>query len=154
MTLQSPGSEYIGFVVRHPDAAMITLRQDGTPHMARVELGVVDERIATTGSPTLVRTRNLRRDSRCSLFVFGPHPWWMALETEVTILDGPNAPDMLIRLMRARHGVTTAPGMVMAHDDSIAGDRAYSNDEYINHVRNHQLMVFQFTILRVYGNYR
>ena len=38
------------FIERHPDAAMITYRPDGTAHMARIELGVVDGRIQSSGS--------------------------------------------------------------------------------------------------------
>src|SRR5262245_13459841 len=80
------------FAARYPDAAMITIRADGATHMARVELAVLDGQLWATGSAKLVRTRNLRRDPRCSLFVFGPHPHWLGLETKATILDGPDTP--------------------------------------------------------------
>jgi hypothetical protein len=79
------------FIDRNPDAAVITLRRDGSAHMARIEVAVVDGRLWSSGSPASVRTRNLQRDPRCSLFVFGPHPDWAGLETEVTMLDGPDA---------------------------------------------------------------
>jgi len=138
-------------VKQHPDAAMVTLRPDGAPHMARVELGVVDGRVRTAGSPELVRTRHLRRDPRCSLFVFGPHPWWLGLETEGAMLDGPGAAEHLVRLMRARHPATP-PGMVMAHDDALGRDRLYREDDYVQHAHDHELFVFDFTILRAYGN--
>lgn len=89
------------FIERHPDAAMITYRSDGTAHMARIELGVVDGRIQSSGAPSLVRDRHVRRDPHCSLFVFGPHPDWVGLETEVTVLDGDDAPERLVALMQA-----------------------------------------------------
>lgn len=141
------------FIGRYPDAAMITLRPDGSSHMARVELGVVDTRIRSSGSPSLVRTRNLRGDARCSLFVFGPHPSWLGLETHATILDGPEAPADLMALMRARHHEPTPPGMVLGHDDALGQDRPYSEDEYLAHVRDEQRLVFDFEVVRAYGNW-
>ncbi len=146
------GDEVLRFVERYPDAAMITLRADGSAHMARVEVAVADGRIRATGSPTSVRARNLRRDPRCSLFVFGPHPHWVGLETEVTILDGPNAPELLFELMSARHDDTAPPGMVLAHDDQLGHDRPYSRDELTEQLKRGGRFVYEFRILRAYGN--
>jgi hypothetical protein len=142
------------FVHRYPDAAMITLRQDGSAHMARVELGIVDGRIRSSGSPSLVRTRHLRRDPRCSLFVFGPHPRWLGLETLATILDGPEAPQLLIGLMQARYRDRTPPGMVLGHDDELQQERLYSEDQYVADVQRHHRFVFDFAVLRAYGNWQ
>jgi len=141
------------FIEGHPDAAMITLRPDGTSCMARIELAIVDGRIWSSGRPGLVRTGNLRRDRRCSLFVFGPHPVWVGLETEVTMLDGPDAPNLHVRLMRARHKDTAPAGIIMGHDDKLGHDRAYSEDEYLEHIRTEQGLIYQFEVLRAYGNY-
>lgn len=141
------------FVAEHPDAAMITLRGDGSPHVARVELGVVDGRIRSSGAPGLVRTGNVRRDHRCTLFVFGPPPLWLGIEAVATILDGPDADIHSARLMRARHPDTSV-GYVMAHDQSIESDRAYTLAEYRTHVQTNGLFVFDFDIVRSYGNYR
>ena len=151
MTDSITSDRVTSFVERHPDAAMITLRADGSAHMARVELGVVDGQIRTAGSPALVRTRNLRRDPRCSLFVFTAHPWWLGLETVVHIIEGPMAPGELMSLLRARHPGTPR-GMVTAHDDALEGDRLYSESEYVEHARQHELMVFEFRVVRAYGN--
>jgi Pyridoxamine 5'-phosphate oxidase len=141
------------FIGANPDAAMITLRRDGTSHMARIEVAVVDGRIWSSGSPSLVRTRNLRRDSRCSLFVFGPHPQWVGLETRVTILDGPDAPELHVRLMSVRHAEATPAGMVMGHDDVLGHDRAWPVDEYLEHVRSEGRLIYEFDIDRSYGNF-
>jgi hypothetical protein len=62
------------FIGSNPDAAMVTLRSDGTAHRARIEVAVVDGTIWSSGAPALVRTRNLRRDPRCSLYVFASPP--------------------------------------------------------------------------------
>lgn len=141
------------FVNRYPDAAMITRRKDGTAHMARIEVAIVDGRLWSSGSPTLVRTRNLRRDPRCSLFVFGPHPYWMGLETEVTMLDGPDAPDLHVRLMRETHGDSAPAGTVLGHDDALGRDRPYPLDEYIEDIRAKQRLIYEFSVRRAYGNY-
>jgi hypothetical protein len=142
----------LAFADRHPDAAMITLRPDGSAHMARIEVAVVDGRLWSSGSPALVRTRNLRRDPRCSLFLFGPHPYWLGLEAEVTLIEGPAAPDLHGRLMLARHKDRTPEGMVWGHDDAIGGDRLYALDEYVEHIRVAERLIYEFSALRVYGN--
>lgn len=141
------------FIDRNPDAAMVTLRKDGTAHMARIEVAVVDGRLWSSGSPALLRTRHLRRDPRCSLFVFGPHPNWVGLETEVTMLDGPDAPDRHVRLMRERHKDSTPAGKIIAHDDQLGHDRAYSHDEYIERIRAEKRLIYEFDVQRVYGLY-
>lgn len=143
------------FIDHNPNAAMITLRRDGTPHMARIEVAVVDGRLWSAGAPTLVRTRNLRRDPRGSLFVFAPppDPRWVGLETEVTILDGPDAPYLLARLMRVRHRGSAPEGMILGHDSVLGHDRLYSSSEYVERVRAEQGLIYEFGIRRMYGNY-
>ncbi|MDF0529056.1 pyridoxamine 5'-phosphate oxidase family protein [Tsukamurella sp. 8F] len=140
------------FVRDHPDAAVATLRADGSTHVARVELAAVGDRIQSTGAPSLVRTRNIRRDPRCSLFVFGPYPRWLGLDAEARILDGTDAPELLVRLLKARHGDRTPPGMVLGHDEATGGDRLFPERDYLDRVRRDQLFVFDFRILRSYGN--
>jgi Pyridoxamine 5'-phosphate oxidase len=142
----------IAFAASHPDACMTTLRRDGSAHVARIEIAVVDGHIWSTGSPSLVRTRNLRRDPRCSLFVFGPHPVWIGLETEVRILDG-DVSESLVRLMRARHREAAPPGKVLAHDEELGRDRLYDEDEYVELVRTDAILIYQFEVRRSYGNY-
>jgi hypothetical protein len=140
------------FIDRYPDAAMITLRRNGSPHMARIEVVAVDGRIWATGSPSLVRTKNVRRDPRSSLFVFGPHPYWLGLETEVKVLEGPDTPRLLLKLMRARHKDNAPDGMVLAHDEAFGGDRPFTEAEYLEHVRAEQRLIYEFHITRTYGN--
>jgi hypothetical protein len=142
----------LGFVDSHHDAAMITLRSDGSAHMARIEVATVDGHIWSTGDPSLVRTRNLRRDPRCSLFVFGPHPAWMGLETDVLIIEG-DVSQELVRLMRARHRDAAPPGKVVAHDDELGHDRLYDENEYVESVRAANTLIFEFEVRRFYGNY-
>ncbi len=44
------------------------------------------------------RTKRLRKDPRCTLFAFDPGWSWLALETTVRRLEGPDAPDLSLRL--------------------------------------------------------
>lgn len=143
----------LDFIRGHPDAAMISVRRDGSPHAARVELGVVNGRIRTSGAPALVRTAHLRRDPRCTLFVFGPPPIWLGVDAVAHILDGPDAAEHCIALARARHGQPTNT-TVIAHDEHLDTDRHYDVDEYREHARARELFVFDFDIVRTYGNDR
>ncbi len=142
-------TDVLSFVTANPDAAMITLGRDGTPHAARVELGVVDGRIRSSGTPGLVRAANIRRDPRCTLFVFGEAPRWLAITAIARVLDGP---DHCIALVSARHGSAAPAGSVLAHDDKVGGDRLYSLAEYREHVVSRGLFVFDFDVLGTYGN--
>ena len=96
--------EHLRYVAEHPSAAMITIGRDGLPKPARVGLGVVDGRIWSSGTADRVRTKRLRRDPRCTLFVFDPAFTWLGLETQVRILDGPDAPELNLRLFRHVQG--------------------------------------------------
>ena len=53
-------------------AVLITLRRDGRPQPSTVSAGVDDEgRAIVSTRETAVKTKNLRRDPRATLFVFG-----------------------------------------------------------------------------------
>lgn len=91
-------------------AAMITLRPDGTPHAVRVGIALLDGRLMSSGTQDRLRTKHLRRDPRATLFVFDPkHPesayHFLTLETVVTILDGPDAPELNLRLFKLMQGI-------------------------------------------------
>ena len=53
-------------------AAMVTTREDGTPHVARVALGLVDGNVLSSVLPDAIRHRHIRRDPRATLFVYDP----------------------------------------------------------------------------------
>ncbi|KJE23489.1 Pyridoxamine 5'-phosphate oxidase [Frankia torreyi] len=143
------------FIGDHPDAAMITLRPDGSAHAARIEVALVEGRLWSSGAQALTRTGNLRRDPRGTLFVFAPppDPRWAGLATTVRLLDDPDAPDLHVRLMRARHGDAAPAGMLLAHDDAVGGDRPWLPDEYRTHVQAERRLIYDFTVTRAYGNY-
>lgn len=88
------------FLEAHPSAAMITVGTDGQAKPARVGVAVVDGQIWSSGTRDRARTRRLRRDPRCTLFVRGEGFPWLGIESTVTILDGPDAPELNVKPFR------------------------------------------------------
>src|SRR5438034_11745312 len=80
------------FLDAHHAAAMITLRADGTPHAVRVGVARVHGMLWSSGTHDRLRTGLLRRDPRCTLFVFDPTRRYLTLATIVTILEAPDGP--------------------------------------------------------------
>lgn len=83
---------------------MITVAEDGMPKAVRVGIGLVDGSVWSSGTRDRVRTKRLRRDPRCTLFVFEPRFNSLTLETTVEILDGPHVADQSVRLFREMQG--------------------------------------------------
>ena len=123
------------FLEHNHAAAMVTLRSDGTPHVARVGVGLVDGRVWSSGTRGRIRTTHLRRDPRSTLFVFATDEgWrWLGLETTVTILDGPDAPEQNLALYRV-----------------LAGDPD-DTAEYLEAMKREERLIYEFEISRSYG---
>ena len=122
------------FLDRHHGAVMATVKKDGRPHVARVGVSLVDGKLWSSGTKTRLRTRNLRRDPRCTLFVLGENPYeWLGLETTVTILDGPDAPELNLRLYRTLRG----------DPDDV--------QEYLDAMVKEQRLIYEFEVERAYG---
>jgi PPOX class probable F420-dependent enzyme len=123
------------FVSKNRSAVMTTLKADGMPHVARVGVGLVDGRLWSSGTEDRLRTKHLRRDPRCTLFVFDDgHAYrWLALETTVTIRDGPDAPQQNLALYRALAG----------EPDDV--------DEYLRAMVAERRLVYEFEVGRTYG---
>jgi PPOX class probable F420-dependent enzyme len=123
------------FVENNRSAAMVTLKADGTPHVARVGVGLVDGKLWSSGTQGRLRTKHLRRDPRCTLFVFSDREryQWLGLETTVTILDGPDAPELNLRLYRTLAG----------EPDDV--------DEYLRAMVDEKRLVYEFEVGHTYG---
>src|SRR4051795_6341446 len=93
-------SDDVAFLEKNRSAAMITVARDGTPKVARVGVALVDGKLWSSGTEERARTKRLRRDPRCTLFVFDASFAWLALETTVTILDGPDVTQLHVTLFR------------------------------------------------------
>jgi PPOX class probable F420-dependent enzyme len=124
------------FLEKHHDAVMTTTKKDGTPHVARIGIGLVDGKLWSSGTQDRVRTGHLRRDPRSALMVMGEHRYeWMGLETKVTILDGPDAPQLNLKLYR-----------------SLAGEPD-DMDEYLAAMVSEKRLIYEFEVVKAYGQF-
>ncbi len=123
------------FLEANHGAIMTTLKKDGSPHVARVVIGLVEGKLWSSGTRKRVRTAHVRRDPRATLCVLSEdNPWaWLGLETTVTILEGPEAVDQNLALYRA-----------------LAGEPE-DLDEYRRAMTAEERLVYEFTIHKAYG---
>jgi hypothetical protein len=124
---------------------MITVARDGTAKVARVGVALVEGRLWSSGTTGRTRTKRLRRDPRCTLYVTEPGYSWLALETTVDILDGPEAPGQSLRLFRVMQGKP---------DGSLSwfgGEMA--EDAFLRRMVEEQRLIYEFEVHRTYGLY-
>ncbi|MGH9192321.1 MAG: pyridoxamine 5'-phosphate oxidase family protein [Acidimicrobiales bacterium] len=133
----------LGFLTHHHSAAMITVGRDGTPKVARVGVALVDGKLWSSGTADRVRTRRLRRDPRCTLFVYDPGFAWLALETNVTILDGPDAAEQNLRLFRVMQDQQTGPLSWFGAD--------LAEEDFLRAMVDEGRLVYQFEVHHAYG---
>lgn len=102
--------------------------------MVRVDVGLVDGKLWSSGTRDRVRTGHLRRDPRAGLFVLGDNPWnWLALDCRVTILDGEDAPELNLALYRA----------IASEPDDV--------DEYLSAMVKEKRLIYEFDVLNTYS---
>jgi PPOX class probable F420-dependent enzyme len=125
------------FLEEHHSAVMTTLKKDGTPHVARIGVGLVDGRLWSSGGQDRVRTKHLRRDPRSTLFVWdvGDPQHWVGLETSVDVLDGPDAVEQNLALYRALRG---DPEDVEEYKQAMVAEKR---------------LIYQFNIEKAYGQF-
>ena len=133
------------FLERNHSAAMITVGADGVPKAARVGIALVDDGLWSSGTSGRARTRRLRRDPRCTLFVFDAAYSWMALETAVKILEGPDAPQHNLRLFRLLQRQSSGPLSWFG--------RELDEDEFLEVMADERRLIYQFGVQRIYGMY-
>jgi hypothetical protein len=134
---------------------MVSIKPDGMPHAVRVGVALVDGKLWSSGVPSRVRTRYLRRDPRCTLFVFesgsaGPGWRWLALETVVTILGGPDAPEQNLRLFQTMQAnIPTPPpeGTVLWEG------QPRTEEEFLRIMAEERRLIYEFDVTRSYGMY-
>jgi PPOX class probable F420-dependent enzyme len=131
------------FLTGHHAAAMITVGRDGTPKVARVGVALVDGKLRSSGTTDRVRTRRLRRDPRCTLYVHDPGYAWLALETSVTILDGPDAPELNLRLFRVMQDRPTGPLSWFGGE--------LSEDDFLRAMVDEGRVLYEFEVHHTYG---
>ncbi|WP_052226937.1 TIGR03618 family F420-dependent PPOX class oxidoreductase [Microbacterium mangrovi] len=131
------------FLRNHHAAAMITVADDGRPKAVRVGVALVDGRLRSSGTAGRVRTERLRRDPRCTLFVFDKAYAYLSIEATVTILDGPDAPQLNVDLFRVMQGRPTGPLAWYGEELEEDAFRARMVDE--------QRLVYEFMPTKAYG---
>jgi PPOX class probable F420-dependent enzyme len=139
------------FLEQNHAAGMITLRRDGTPHAARVAVGLLDGRLPSSSTQSRVRTKNLRRDPRSTLFVFpGQGAGWLGLETVVTIREGPEVPELTLRYFNdMQRGLTPAPKA----GNVIWFGAERTPDEFLKMMVEEGRLLYDFEVRRAYGMY-
>ncbi|MEA2434933.1 MAG: hypothetical protein QOG54_2390 [Actinomycetota bacterium] len=124
------------FLEKHHSAVMTTLKADGTPHVARIGVGLLDGKLWSSGTLDRVRTKHLRRVPRSTLFVWDTKNGqaWLGLETVVTIKEDDPVEDNL-RLYRALAG----------EPDDL--------EEYRAAMAAEKRIIYEFNIKKAYGQY-
>ena len=90
-----------------------------------------------------MRTRRLRANPRCVLYVHDAIASWMALETTVTILDGADVPAQSVQLFRVMQSRPSGPLSWFASELDEAAFHQQMVDE--------QRVIYQFEIHKAYG---
>jgi len=136
------------FIEKNHSAAMIVSRANGAAHAVRVGIAMVDGKLWSSGTQERLRTRLLRRDPRCTLLVFGTGPWFLTLETAVTILEGPDVPELSVRLFQVMQADLQPP--------PPAGHIAWFGvpltlDAFRQAMIDERRIIYEFEAQRVYG---
>ena len=133
----------IDFLTNNHSGAMITVGRDGIPKVARVGVALVDGKLWSSGTADRVRTGRLRRDPRCTLYVYDTGYAWLALETSVTILDGPDAQELNLRLFRVMQDRPTGPL------SWFGGELA--EDDFLRAMGDEGRLIYEFEVHHTYG---
>jgi PPOX class probable F420-dependent enzyme len=131
------------FLQDHHAAAMITIARDGTPKAVRVGVALVGERLRSSGTAGRVRTERLRRDPRCTLFVFDKAYAFLTIESTVTIHDGADTPQLNVELFRVMQGRPAGP--LNWYGEEL------EEDAFLARMVEENRLVYEFTPTRAYG---
>ena len=124
---------------------MTSLGRDGTPHTVRVGVALVDGKLWSSGAQTRRRTTHLRHDPRSTLFVFDERFRYLTIEAEVTILDGPEAAELHLRLMRTmQRRPADSPTLSW-----FGGEQ--TPEQFVATMPAEGRIIYQFEVLRTYG---
>ncbi len=94
------------FIADHSRSVLSTQRRDGGQQMSPVNAGVLDGDVVVSSRSPLAKVNNIRRDGRVSALSFtddfyGP---WVQVDGTATIVDQPEALDLLVAVYRAISG--------------------------------------------------
>lgn len=139
----SLSAEEVSFLDHQHSAAMITIGENGFPKPVRVGIALVDGKLWSSGTQHRIRTGRLRRDPRCTLFVFDQAFRWLALETTVTIMDGPEAAMQNLRLFRVMQGRPSGPLSWFGGE--------LDEDAFLHAMADEYRLIYEFDVQHSYG---
>jgi hypothetical protein len=122
---------------------MITIGSDGIAKASRVGVKLVDGKIWSSGTRDRVRTSRLRRDPRATFFVFDAEFGYLTIEATVTILDGPDAPELNLQFFR---GIQRKPSGPMSWFGTELDD-----EQFLQTMRDEGRVIYEGTIDKAYG---
>jgi uncharacterized pyridoxamine 5'-phosphate oxidase family protein len=131
------------FLTDNHAAAMVTVGDDGLAKVARVGVALVDGKVWSSGTQDRVRTRRLRNDPRCTLYVYDQGFAWRALETTVTLLDGPDAPQLNLQLFRIMQDRPTGPLSWFGGE--------LDEEQFRQAMVDEQRLIYEFDVQHSYG---
>lgn len=135
------------FIEHNAAAAMTTLRRDGTPHTVRIAVALVDGKLWSSGTADRVRTKHLRRDPRCSLYVHDNKWAYLAIESTVKLLDGADAPELNLELFRRLQKQDDPHGTIQWQG------QPRTPEELVQILRDEQRLIYEFEPIRTFGLY-
>jgi hypothetical protein len=122
------------FLTNNHAAIMVTVRADGSAHVARVSCGLVDGKIWSSGTKSRVRTKHLRTNPHGTLSVFSTGDrLWLGIEALVLIHEGADAPEKTLALHRAM------------------GREPENVDVFLKNMEEQQRIIYEFQPTRIYG---
>lgn len=135
----------LDFLAKHNSAAMVTVAPDGIAKVARVGVALMDGKLWSSGTQDRVRTKRLRSDPRCTLYVHDPGFAFLALETTVTILDGPDAAADNLALFRLMQSKPTGP------ISWFGGE--FDDEAFLARMAAEQRLIYEFEPRHTYGRH-
>jgi Pyridoxamine 5'-phosphate oxidase len=133
----------LAFLSANHSAAMVTVAADGIAKVARVGVAMIDGKLWSSGTQDRVRTKRLRTDPRCTLYVHDNAFGFLAIETTVTILDGPEAAALNVRLFREMQGKPTGPLSWFGGE--------YEEADFLAQMEGEKRLIYEFEPQRTYG---
>ncbi|MFA7296799.1 MAG: pyridoxamine 5'-phosphate oxidase family protein [Dehalococcoidia bacterium] len=140
-------------------ATLTTHRPDHVPHSAHITVGVVGDRLWSSGTERRMRTVFMRLDPVCTLLVFplradGHATYhhgtvgaeWLGIEANVEVLDGPDVPQQTIDLLRALH--PEAPVGTVHWQGTL-----HPEAEVREAIRAEGRVIYDFEVVRAFGRY-
>lgn len=104
---------------------------------------MIDGRLWSSGTRDRVRTKRLRTDPRCTLFVFDEAYSALTLETTVALLDGPGAAGLNLQLFRMMQARPTGPLSWFGGE--------VDEDAFLRAMEEEGRLIYEFEVQRSYG---